>query len=98
MPRDTANETILPTQNKWDASKSHRLNITFKRITKRGKPEEGQSIGKVMEFVNESFNLCHPNDMDQEGKKFNVFRELGDMFRDNPEYIDVKYDVYEVAA
>lgn len=86
MPRDTANET--PVTERVDVHS--RLKITYRRVTKRAKPVEqadGSFIpGKPIEWVNESFNLVHNN------------RELGAMFKDNPDYVDVVYTKYEAAA
>lgn len=82
MPRDTANET--PVAERVDVQS--RLKITYRRVTKRTKTMDGESIGKPIEWVNESFNLVHNN------------RELGAMFKDNPDYVDVVYTKYEAAA
>lgn len=79
MPRDTANEKLAPR-----VDVASRMVITFKRVTKRGKPAEGENIGKPLEWLNESFSLVHNN------------RELGEMFANNPAtYIDVKYEKVE---
>lgn len=82
MPRDHANER--PVAERVDVQS--RLKITYRRVTKRAKPAEGKSIGKPTEWVNESFNLVHNN------------HELGAMFKDNPDYVDVVYTKYELAA
>lgn len=80
MPRDTANEKA--SMNRVDVAS--RMMITFKRVTKRATPKEGESIGRVLSFVNESFSLCHNN------------REVGEMFASQPSvYVDVKYEKME---
>lgn len=71
----------------------HRLNISFSRVTSRN------ADGTPSTHVRESINLVHPDDDGQRksknGKEINGFRELGAMFRGNPDYFDVVYDKLE---
>jgi hypothetical protein len=76
----------------------HQLIISFERVTGPDyvDPFSGLTITPV---VKEFINLVHPDDPRHtpDGKKqANVsFRQLGDMFRNNPMYRNVQYDKVE---
>lgn len=61
-----------------------RLQISYSRVTAR------DAAGKPKAWVNECINLVHPDD-NENSKGFNAFRELGMMFKGNPDYMNVTY-------
>jgi len=100
MPLDNTNMAAALTTTP-DVSKFNRLLITYQRVTKRApsQTDENGTVthGKPIAWVSESVNLVHPDDAGR-GKGTNGFRELGMMFKGNPDYINVVYKKYEAVV
>lgn len=91
MPLDNTIMAAALTTN--DAMKLHRLEVAFRRVTKRN------VNGIPVAWVAEKINIVHPDDPGQDKRKsFNSFRELGSMFKGNSDYVDVTYTKYEAVA
>jgi hypothetical protein len=74
----------------------NRLVISFSRVTSR------DATGQPATHVRESISLVHPDDdgraKNKGGKATDGFREIGAMFRGNPDYFDVEYTKLEASV
>ncbi len=100
-------DAILSGQaEKRDVRDFHRLLISFRRVTRPRADGTNPDGTRPLEdrecSVAEFYNFVHPNDEpvddnpqhQRRASKYNIWREMGELFRGNPKFFAVQYTTY----
>jgi hypothetical protein len=98
-------EDVLARTNTRDVSNFHRLHISYRRVIKNradGTVPDGTRAEDRECSLPEYFLFCHPDDespdpgpRQRQASRYNVFREMGEMFRGNAQFFNVTYTTYD---